>query len=381
MNKIKILLFLVSNIVFAATPKQFKEHIKNNLESLITIQYKQYTKPQKDLIIDNFIDGMAEKYQIKDFDLTEVQNFIYSKIKTQKKENYLPLVNPDYLNLLKDLIKGSNLEFHKNILTIPYEDLEIPFFAKTEHGKNKLILDGIEKNVLDFSPNNCLSLSFKNKTMSINYLGITSKACPIPRGLGAGTFLLKLAEEVAKKLKMQEISLEDQSKVKCSKNNEEVSLRILKYFQKGKSWYGSHGYTPENKNLVAYEKEIEELRNYPISSIEKLFNTIAMSDLEQIKNEEKAKVQHLWVKTTIDKYYDKFFSLKEEFDKQVANYKIQNSIDKEEITLAAFFSWLWNEDCKSYGKLIDLIFPRHEITKVDLRKLIPETGIYHKSIH
>ena len=375
MNKISLLLFLFSNIVFATIPKQFEDHINDNLTLLNTIQYKKYTKPQKDLIIDNFIDGMAEKYQIKDFNLTEVQNLIYSKIKTQKKENYLPVVNPDYLNFLKDLIKDSNLEFHENILTISYQGLDIPFFAKSDFGINRLSLDGIFQD-------SCLSLSFENKAMTIGYLGSALKACPIPRGPGSGTFLLKLAEEVAKKLKMQKISLSDKSKVKCSKNNKEVSLKLLKYFQKGKSWYGSHGYLPEHKNLVEYEKEIEELRNYPISSIEKLFNTIAMSDLEQIKNEEKSNTTTSYQKSIIDKYYDKFFSLKEEFDKQVTNYKIQNSIDKEEVTLATFFSWLWNEDCESYGKLIDLIFPGHEITKVDLREeLIPKTKIYYKSIH
>src|SRR5690349_6263026 len=54
------------------------------------------------------------------------------------------------------------------------------------------------------SDNTCLQLHIEGKKMSIVWLGSSDTACPIPNER-AGTFLLDLAEEIAKKSKVNHI--------------------------------------------------------------------------------------------------------------------------------------------------------------------------------
>jgi hypothetical protein len=246
-------------------------------------QYEQMFTQVSDKLILLFKDSLLSNTNTDQLK-KEIANFLRNKW-TGKKAEITPVsyekpklkaIKHKIANMLAEKLKGT---ISDNLLQINYKNMLIPLDIYINPDDTIVVsLQGIPLPNLNISGaralNYCLRLDFKpnneyssyKESVDINWVGSFATACPIPTGEGQGYFLLGLAEALAKAANIQEITLEDQSKIYCEKNKEMVDFRLLRIMQNKLPYMAQetanqekwHSFTvSEIKNYI--QKELNQL--------------------------------------------------------------------------------------------------------------------------
>ena len=152
--------------------------------------------------------------------------------------------------------------------------------------------------------------------------------CPL-KPQGRGNLLLSLVDEISGALKLEKVSLLDESKIYCTKKAFS-SLWLLHVFKDGRGWYESRGYG--QKASSEYSELVTRLRNASISRLESDLNTFQATHAELSSFKETAKT----------------------LQNHLMTFK-QDQPDAREIS--EFFTWLWKNRCEDYILIVDQFLP------------------------
>jgi hypothetical protein len=313
MNNFKKFLFFsvfFSNILLAALSENAQKNIKDNKNNILKTMEFDYNYDQKMLIIDNYI-----KIHDKDFK---------NDNKEEVKNALLGLMNSPHENKNK----------MENILV---EGLNIPLKVND----NIILIDGISPKNMEnnIRKNHCLVAILKENELYLDRLASVYTACPIPSE-NTGTFLLKVAEALAKQYQKNKIVLLDASEVTCSKNNVNNELSMLSIFKTGLNFYGRRGYAYEKNNSIDKDLEIgNSIRNISLDDLIEKINALSFDMLK------KEQVETIKTKNI-------FNYIKKDFIEKINIFK---TTDKSQ-TLGEFFTWLWDNYCDDYKDIFSLVF-------------------------
>lgn len=367
-------------------PKKIIDHIERDfhpyIDSLLDLGY---SKEQEALVIDRYVDSLADEYGFSlSSGLKRVRELITSLLDQARATKSIPDKFKDFgsmnFNQFREFMRGLDKSqlvgrpFAK--VNLQYDGFFIPLFIEffSSYWVNSdniaVYIDGMRINsersfpfmIANGGPiakltgsktpagGSCLSLVFQSQGKSpyIHWLNSSYTACPIPKEK-TGTYLLGLAEELARRLGEKELMLEDGSTIRCKKNDWQSRLDVLRIFQRGDSWYGSHGYRDIDEPTD--KAAMNNLRFLPLSAVKAGLNGL---DLNRIKRDLYYYAEDLFELMNIDRDLKVFGDLKPKFNRAVAKFskaqKTRNS------SLGQFFSWLWEEDCALYDELSRLLF-------------------------
>lgn len=197
--------------------------------------------------------------------------------------------------------------------------------------------------------------------------------CPLP-SVRKGTFVLDLIDQMSQTAGVAFVRLSDESTIKCESGGETVDLPLLRIFQKGQSWYGSHGYQVESPSRERYQAAVSDLRNTPLSQLRKKLPELRDAVLKfQYRHSNSLEAKRL-----ARAYGNDFEKLQEWLN----TYGEMTEAGSGEKTLGSFLSWVWTKDCSYYSRFIRLIFPRIEARGLDhynwinAFRVIEKYGVY-----
>ena len=286
----------------------------------------------------------------------------------------------NFHNRIKKMAKKLQVAFDGTILQFPFRGYEIPLLVETKYGENFLRVEGVlkESQKLSGEEESCLSLIVQEKNMHISFLATAYKACPIPTNR-SGTFLLQLAEQIAKTLEMDQIDLRDISQIMCHRGcNTWMSFRLLNILKNGNTWYGAHGYT----TMKGYEEDKrrnEAIKNYPLILIKNDFNSITSATLNNLKNYLLSSHSNDFEKSMIEGYFkeisiDDFTLFNEKFEEYLMCLS-----SHENLFLGDYLLWLWKNDCVAYRKIINIVFPSSQyVSGLGINHLLDDDDLYYR---
>lgn len=383
-------LFIKTSTAQARIPELIEEHINRELPHIQMLNNLNYSAEQESNLIHRYIDTLAKQYKV----------ILSLKDKEEIAEKMAQLAhmapNPSFpiFEKLDDVIPLTKLNdfvqkfFQKETtkkpekINIIYKDVSIPLFLEKEGEKLYISMNGIAVDNQRASTNRlsapvavlgaraCLLL--KNEITSpkaeLLVLNVNNVACPIPKG-ASGSYLLGLAENLAKSLGKKKIKGKDESFIICEKDGETTSLALWTIFRLGKTWYGLHGYRSiDNDRSINYDDETtQDYRNFPLPKLKAELDIIEQN-LDTLKKGmlEKADANSA---PYINEEFSQFDNLKRAFDKEATEYMANKK--ESDLILGKFFSWLWDKDCQRYMQLEDFLFSSRATKKIKLRKLDP----------
>lgn len=399
-------IFLGIPLASAKVPQKIQAHIDRDFDLYIQpLLDLDYSEQQKDLVLDRYIDGLEDEYRLKRFDRSEVRVLLHSLLEkttySQRRKLRRKFVDGGSIDIrnVKNFVLKYREKKDSNFvkINILYDGFEIPLFLKNFGDATDIYLDGISKDskkwptifltgwgAVDtlFTKNTlpCLGLTYTEDKNSakIEAINASYTACPIP-GNKTGTFLLELAQELARNLDKKYVKLVDKSMVRCEKNNQSAKLALLRVFQRGDTWYGSQGF-----------REIDESKDKAImASYQSLPLRILVSELEgKTKEKLKATKKRLLSKAEtsedkrkIEKDYLDFGGAKGSFESAIETFKEFNKITRrQDISMGQFFSWLWQYDCERYISITRLLFFNSFNKDLSTQKLDPLPKVLSKRL-
>ena len=278
-------------------PEDVSTNIKDQSKKIIKI-IEENQPVEAELIINNFVNALFNNYIsliTKNTQKKEIYEYVKQIINNaQRSKPLIHKIDIDYAQLQKDpsykkllntrepfreVLEKFYSPFRHRII-IEFKNIEIPLELESVNsdGSFQLALEGIS--AVDVSkPGQCLVLKINPSEMHISHIRSSDVACPIPSER-SGTFLVDFSEYLANLFKIKRITLDDQSKIICSKNLSRASLAFLKQMKEGESWYEKLGYTPI-LHYEHYREAVKKLRELPL---EEILNELARVNLK-INNE------------------------------------------------------------------------------------------------
>ena len=173
--------------------------------------------------------------------------------------------------------------------------------------------------------------------------------CPLPMGR-RGSYLLALVDSLSNSLGLSETHLLDESEITCPKSGRTTSLQLLKVIREGKGWYEKNCYLPSD--FKEYRKRVRTLRDYSLKRVEQeVLNS--QTEFEKLL----AKSPDEIAKEILSRSR-KRMSL---FQTHLKLFREEHSSDE----LAAFLSWVWDQDSAAYIKIFDhFIKARSEVGRL-----------------
>lgn len=214
----------------------------------------------------------------------------------------------------------------------------------------------------------CLDLRIKEDTNYgiVGYLYFIRASgnvkCKIPASSG-GSWIMRMLGTLLCKIGVSVATLTDDSNIYC-KGKIQVRFPILRIFQGKRSWYENYDYRPDfntarvrtkygSYNYSQYLNDIEMLREYKMSIIEKVLDNI-----------------------------DKYITVAKDFHKSVLSEdssQAKNVLSKYSHmhkNLGKYMSDLWVMDCVAYSQMDKFL---RTTSRPDFRYIgFPWSGIYHK---
>ena len=193
-----------------------------------------------------------------------------------------------------------------------------------------------------------VELGSQGKKGYVSWINTEVPGCPLPP-VQKGTFLLKLVDWISQHADLSEVRLEDKAKIRCKLNEQPTELAFLRILQKGQSWYGSHGYFPEQKLRIEYEKSVEKLNDFSLLQFKQEFPEFRNEALKFASRKSRNFQAKLATKTLEEK--------SEELEDWISTFESTYGKDRK---LREFLSWVWDEDCSAFNPIARLIFPKIE---------------------
>ena len=139
----------------------------------------------------------------------------------------------------------------------------------------------------------------------IKWIRAITRGCQIPSS-SAGTWILKLVDALTAILGIQKVELSDIAKITCGQD--ETSLKMLRIYGGGRSWYEKFGYHLDTEYQTAYDQAILNLINLPMSLVvQNVENFVIPEDLPLVEigetlEELQPKVLQIFEMVPIDNY-------------------------------------------------------------------------------
>lgn len=191
-----------------------------------------------------------------------------------------------------------------------------------------------------------MTLEVKNPVVDLDWIGTSKTACALPIS-GAGNCVLDIAEQIAKAAARKKIQLIDESDILCPLNGKSASLRRLRYFTEGKTWYEKYGYKVLGKE-AAYRTKLTQMEAYPLESV--------LDKLVYVQDSKETVATKALLKELARDFLAK----------------------QPNATAVQFMSALWKMDCAKYIQIDDML---SEIEyDVEFYGLIPEGSFFEKDI-
>ena len=206
-----------------------------------------------------------------------------------------PIIQKNYPNFMNysDIFRNKNNQIGGSKLKVTHENNEY-VFQKRENG-NFVILFSMD------NKHNCVIVSIDTELRVANIDGINGDVpyCVMGQehiGSDLLQITLKMLKKYHDKLKIDVITLTDNSYKRCGKNK--ITLSTMSILTSGDTWYGKHGFRP-----VEYDVEFNiichEYFNKLYNKNKNIMNNIKLKDIDllkyfsKIKNFDKDQFEHV----------------------------------------------------------------------------------------
>ncbi len=298
------------------------------------------TRPQRMLVLERYADLlMSSPYTLHmRIDFEEVRRTLFDRFlnaegnealspKQERRIHSSVHSNVIYAELqrVSEALSGQlrpgllDLQFscQRSVFTFPLSvaELQSSYF---------LTLDGVPVPLEDgrtAAAANCLAIRMEvgDPTAHLTWLSTKEAACPLPSE-NAAQCLMSLAEQIARAAGKRSIQLYDGSTIRCPVNRAEASLRRLKMYQEGRTWYQKFGYVAVRKDKHA--AKMTKLNTYKLRT---LLDVLPQMTGEELSTDQSTK---LLIYEEAEEFFDSGFA--------------------KTSTVSQFMTWLWIKDCTRY---------------------------------
>lgn len=332
-------IFIGQNIL-AKVPDQFVEHIDREISTISVICDYDLSPEEENLILQNYVDSMAEIYKYADFSAHDevidiIKNKLHEKYKHPKKNK-------------------------QDVLHFFFEGVEVPIIKTNEINQEHpeaeaYIVPGVhryrEHPYFSSFDGPCMHFEIERDMLFVQYLGSGFNACPTPSLQGAGNFLLRFVEEFAKGQHITRIHLWDDATVPSIDYLFQAKLKDLYTFKYGRTWYNKNGYYSINGQDADLMRG-QYLRNFDMMEILRAFDDI----VENFSEIEKALIEkHPDMEAFIDDYYSNIDENYSSLFEMIGRYRKEVS---SSVYLGPFFLWLWENNPSNYVCLLPMVLPQ-----------------------
>jgi hypothetical protein len=327
--------------------------LNQNKEHICKINSYAYSALQKDWMISRYWEEIAKQEQwttdIKENVLEITKNFLSSQC--QFPSSMRVEISSD--KAIIDWLKQHGFTGQQNgLFYFDFQGISVPLYVTAMSGLAMISMPGIKKPG-KLGPNSCLSLNVNEVAMNLKWVGVHGNACPIPYDeTKPGTFLVRLSEEIGRKLGLGYIKAKDQSEVR---NSEGVKtfFSALRIFEGKPTWYESLDFT-----YTKYSIDRDKMRALKINDLLVYLNELAKNkqyfQKQLVKSAED--LNEGLSEDEIENFLTKIDPKITLLEDKITEYSETMGVAINDVELGPFFVWLWRTHAKEYVTLLKFIF-------------------------